>query len=734
MSSVYAFRCSTPEQPLAKSTLVVFCGPTAFSYNDLVAAINEETRRALAPDAVYLCYSQDTVAAVQTALMSDEAAFDPLPPGTHIGLYGYNNTGNMERAAVLRGSPPVELSIPHIRRQGLTVLFQRRRGLLEAGPTAHFVKPSGKTDSRFLRASHVLSEGSEIFFVALWLLPYLNDDVQFVHLDTSSIASVIMAGILMRKNRKMPTLRTFQSYRGLHNHPFSVDRADLVLISASQSGEMAKLIADRVKDPARIVTLFSMEGDPPEPTSVLCDLRSDPEQNPLGYPPALPPPDPGRTRSIRLIGEHFLAATQPVRAVVPATSHAPPVVKTTIAQLQGRGVFKAYRATGLGTARHAIWVDVEQLCKTDAFKVWLEKTVTREIPAATRAIIYPDSDPSAELVGQAIQDEIEKHGGQLKEVALLRLNDIESENKAPWSVPRSPVLVVGGAAGHGQSLLAISRALRRFAPDGHRIFLSAAILPSSKRAFSLLESNLKQPNHCFVSMFEVFVDRAAATASWDKERDFLNEREDRLPVTLKKRLLTLERNPSGVTEGLFLDGRNGPLKLRNNFAFWPPDTDCSAASQADVFVSVAAILENLRSGSDAKTEHHLVNDALTHTVLSSEAFARYNDGVIQAALLRAAIPVELDYSDAPEQSRLMRDLLQEMVTKSNRQQGEALGEFLLAITLDRLRLAQSDLQAMIDTLDKAGDILTEDQRWLATELKLLAGSAKSSVDVHRQII
>ena len=129
-----------------------------------------------------------------------------------------------------------------------------------------------------------------------------------------------------------------------------------------------------------------------------------------------------------------------------------------------------------------------------------------------------------------------------------------------------------------------------------------------------------------------------------------------------------------------------------------------------------------------------MNDALTHTVLSSEAFARYNDGVIQAALLRAAIPVELDYSDAPEQSRLMRDLLQEMVTKSNRQQGEALGEFLLAITLDRLRLAQSDLQAMIDTLDKAGDILTEDQRWLATELKLLAGSAKSSVDVHRQII
>jgi hypothetical protein len=723
VSSVYAFRCSTPEQPLAKSTLVVFCGPTVFSYNDLVTAINEETRRALAPDAVYLCYSEDALEAVEAALRDNETAFDPLPLGTHIGLYGYDVKGNIKRSAVLRGSPPDIPSLPYIRRQGLTVLFQRRRGLLEAGPTAHFVKPSGKTDSRFLRASHALSEGAEIFFVALWLLPYLNDDVQFVHLDTSSIASIVLAGILMKRSQTVPTLRTFQSYRGLHNHPFSVDRADLVLISASQSGGMANLIIPRVKDASRIVTLFSTGGDPPVPTAVLCDLRLDQKLNPLGYPPAPPPADPKRTRSIRLIGEHFLAAPESARAVVPAKPDASLVVQNMLAQLKGQEVFKAYRAIDSGAVRRAIWVDVEKLCKTDAFRGWLEKTVTREIPAATRAIIYPDSDPSAELVGQALRAEIERQGGQLKDVVLLKLKDIESGGKAGWPVPDSPVLIVGGAAGHGQSLLAISRALRRFAPDSQRIYLSAATLPSSKRAFSLLESNLKQPSHRFLSMFEVFVDRAAATASWDEERDFLGEREEDLPPILVERLSKLRGQPEGITEGLFLDGNEGRLRLRSNFAFWPSGTVSSEASQADVFVSVAAILENLRSGSDVKAERRLTNDALTHTVLSGETFARYNDGVIQAALLRAALPVELDYCDAPEQSRLMRDLLQEMVALWNRPQGEALGEFLLALTLKRLRLAEPDLREIIDTLGKAKDALTKDQRWLATELQKLASNA-----------
>lgn len=716
MSSLYAFRCRMPGQPMATSTLVVFCGPTEFSYNDLVAAIVTETKRALSPDAVYLIYPNNSAKVASQQLATEDSAFDPLSRETQIGLYTYDDAGTITRIDKFRGEPPLVLAVDHIKRQGLTILFDRRRGLLEAGPTAHFVKPSGATDSRFLRASHALSEGAEIFFVALWLLPYLTNDLSFVHLDTSTIASVVLAGLLMKRSAKVPTLRTFQSYRGLKAHPFSVDRADLVLISASQSGRMAELIIPRIKDPSRIVTLFSMGDDPPRPTAMLCDLRIDATLNPLGYPPAPPAPDPARTRPIRLIGEHFIAAPEPARALVPGRPHAPPVIANMISALQGKGVFSAFRPTGTADAHRAIWVDVEQLRETDRFKTWVEEVAAREIPAAVRAFVYPDNDPAAKCVATALLEEIKRHGGDLKDLRFLKLSEVEDVPPASWPVGGSPVVVVGGATGHGESLLAISRALRRYAPQSHRIFLSAATIPSSKRAFNLLQSNLRQPNHRFLSMFEVFVDRITAAESWIEERDYLLDRQDHLPPSLAARLSELLGAASGLKDNLFLKSANGDLRLRDNFAFWPVGTNCRMASQADCFVSIAALLENLRTGSDVKPEHRLVNDPQTHTVLSGETFARYNDGAIQAAILRAALPIELDYRDSREESRLVRDLIRQMTTLWNRQQGEALSEFLLAIVLNRLSLADPDLNALCVDLHSVTHELAEDQRWLAAEL------------------
>lgn len=715
MSSVYAFRCRIPEHPQAISTLVVFCGPTEFSINDLATAIKSETSRVLSPDVAYLIYPQDQIETVRCRLKEDNSPFHTLSTDTAIGLYSYDNTGGVKRHVPLRGEPPETLPLEHIRRQGLTVLFDRRHGLLEAGPTAHFVKPSKKIDSRFLRASHALSEGAEIFFVAFWLLPYLTDDLEFVHLDTSSIASVVFAGLLIKQSSKMPTVRTFQSYQRLQTHPFSPDRADLVLISASQSGSMAGQIASSVKDATRIVTLFSMGEPSPQPTRVLCDLRIDRELNPTGYPLAPPSPDLALTRPIRLIGEHFIAAPEPARAVIPGLKHAPAVIAEKISRLQGKGIFVAYKADANQNSRRAIWVNVEQLLDAPPFKEWIEKTVIREIPASVRAIVYPDNDESARSVANALIEAIRRHGGDLKGVIQLTLRDIEQEQQAQWPESGSPVVIVGGATGHGEKLLSISRALRRYAPNSHRIFLSAATIPSSKRAFSLLQSNLKQPNHCFSSMFEVFLDRATASESWNKERDCLAENQEALSGAVADRLRILE-SPSGLEKNLFLPGPKGELRLRDNFAFWPDNTPCGNASQADVFLTIAAILQNLRTGADVQPEHRIVNDPQTHTVLSGETFTRYNDGVIQAAILRAALPIELNYCDTPEESRFVSDLIRQMVDYSDRQQGEALGEFLLAILLGRMKLANADLQNLKNTINESISRLNEYQLWIANNL------------------
>ena len=79
-----------------------------------------------------------------------------------------------------------------------------------------------------------------------------------------------------------------------------------------------------------------------------------------------------------------------------------------------------------------------------------------------------------------------------------------------------------------------------------------------------------------------------------------------------------------------------------------------------------------------------------------ENFFRYNDGVIQAALLRAAHPSELDYSSNEEVSRRMTDMLSGIFRLNSRQQGEAALEFAFALKTERLKLSDKDMNRLMN--------------------------------------
>ncbi|SFG35652.1 hypothetical protein SAMN05518801_1191 [Novosphingobium sp. CF614] len=123
-------------------------------------------------------------------------------------------------------------------------------------------------------------------------------------------------------------------------------------------------------------------------------------------------------------------------------------------------------------------------------------------------------------------------------------------------------------------------------------------------------------------------------------------------------------------------------------------------------------MEHLRTDATI-IEQRLINDAQTHTVLSVETFSRYNDGVIQASFLRAALPIELNYQDTPTESRLMLDLLRQMIRYRDRQQGEALAEFLLALACGRLRLVRDDIAKLRIELEGGLDGASAISIWLA---------------------
>ena len=202
VSGIFHFRCLTPCFPRHDAVLMLFAGPTAYDRNAVTDAITEETRRALAPEAAYLLYPESVAAQAADDLAKHSEIFGPLDEDAAIGIYGYDQTGTMKLHRALRGAPASNLPRDHTEKaRNPPSSLRRHSGALDAGPTAHFVRPSTRPSSRFLRASHALSDGAEIYFAALWLLPYFADDIEYVHLDTSGIAGRRLCRTDLRSSR-----------------------------------------------------------------------------------------------------------------------------------------------------------------------------------------------------------------------------------------------------------------------------------------------------------------------------------------------------------------------------------------------------------------------------------------------------------------------------------------------------------------------------------------------------
>lgn len=715
MNSLYSFRCRVQKTDHGASTLFVFSGPGDFNISDLTTAVSDQTRNDLSPQLVILLYPEELEDHLVNLPVEDiEDVFSPIAVEVPIGAYAYNQRGEIRLLRAFRDNPPQSLDLEAIRRQGMTKLFRDRGALLEAGPTAHFVKPSGRSDSRFLRAAHALSEGAEIFFCAFWLLKYFEKDVDRIHVDTSAIASVALAAVIMTRRKSVPLITTFQSYEGKETHPFDKERKELVLISASQSGSLAESIATKVSDPNLVITMFSAAPTVVGETTVLAHLIYDADLNPGGIGPSSSPIDELNSRPINLIGEHFHAAAEVPRAITPTIRDRPDSVKEFLHKLVGHKVIRAFKPSLIANERRAIWVDVEKLVATPAFENWNRKLVAMEIPASTRAIISFSNDPSSVTLANAVKTEVEAQGGKLVDCAALTLTEIETGSN-PWSVKESPVVIVGGATGHGSEFLMASRALRSYAANSHRVYVTTVAMPSSHHSSTALEKNLTQPTHKFHKWFDLFVDRERLAESWHEEHKLLREHAESLPDSLSKRLVSLESS-AGLVDELFLDGSHGTLKLRHNFAFWPRQTDCNKSTQADVFATIAAILANIRTGEKTPTSNRLINDAYNQSVLAAETFFRFNDGIIQACMMRASLPIELDYRNAPRESNLMADLIMRMIELSNLSHGEALSEFLLALALKRIKLMSRNEHCVREKLHSANETLSQQDKWIAEKI------------------
>lgn len=175
-------------------------------------------------------------------------------------------------------------------------------------------------------------------------------------------------------------------------------------------------------------------------------------------------------------------------------------------------------------------------------------------------------------------------------------------------------------------------------------------------------------------------------------------------IYFKERLKILEnaldKDVGGLINDVFLKNpvNNSSLKINLSFAFFDFDGYHNRASQADIYFTIASVINNLRHID--KGDKRIIQEEHIRTLLSPINFDRYDDGVIQASILRSATSNELNYKLDKSHSHAMMNFLLKMVgNHKDELTSEGLVEFLFALSVKKLKLHDLHLNQITELID-----------------------------------
>lgn len=139
------------------------------------------------------------------------------------------------------------------------------------------------------------------------------------------------------------------------------------------------------------------------------------------------------------------------------------------------------------------------------------------------------------------------------------------------------------------------------------------------------------------------------------------------------------------------------LALSDGFVFFGNAFDGHRFADVPISTTYTTIAATLQAARElSAVENQLKPSGYESVVLSPENFLRYNDNILQACMLRAAHPAELDYSASPTLSRLMKEFLLKVFARSDSAYGSAALEFAASMACGRMRLINEDLTEVRD--------------------------------------
>ncbi|BCQ22398.1 hypothetical protein NK8_05070 [Caballeronia sp. NK8] len=578
-----------------------------------------------------------------------------------------------------------------IRTAGLAKLFSARHVLVTAPPGFTFVKPSERRSTLFLRTEEALTEVEAVQFLAFALLPKLKkranlwrSDLEVIYIDSMSIASVAYAlrdMYCVLYGAPQPRVVSFHSHDGLKTIERPLSGTSFCLISASSSLNLERDWRKRTRcHQDEVVTLLTLEGAEGQENALYA--RSLPEGQ--GEQPSAQ-----HLRDLPIIGEHFAPADLMPKSVLLRDKHKDAKGEDFCCKFVRSGALSILGREDINGKVRPVYLDGQKLLETPSFVDWLQRMLRQRTPASVHAIVHQNDSASRKLAKDCARGLAEI---MVRKSAVPVINEVDVEASAVHISKDAGLLIVAAVVGRGTRLLSISRDLRDL-HEGARTYLIGAQVAEASNQIGALTGNLRYS----ATKANIEIQRYAEVAvgaglrdSYSEEARVLQNARSAFGEHFERRLTDLEGTPSGLIERTFIGSDANlmePLKLRRDFAFWAfeynPDT---ADTTPGVFAMAGAILQHAREKKFEDVALRLSTDAFQQVILDPENFTRYNDGVIQAALLRCARMGEFDYSMEHNKSQFMLDLLKGIFAQHDRRQGEGAAEFALALFTRRLRL------------------------------------------------
>jgi hypothetical protein len=582
---------------------------------------------------------------------------------------------------------------------GLFNVIKKRNLILEARSDFHYIKPSGKHTCKFIDVKNILESSAEITFITICLLKLLPEKITKIYVDTSGIYPIAydIVNILnefdkqLGKQSELISIDSFGSYGGLDEYKFSSDDNTLILISASTSNKLYKILKNmNPLSQTPIVSIVMTQVN--QGQDVLVDFNYYKDKFCNSYFAHFESYDEKecpmclKEHSIPLALDksRFVFDAPRTETYLPLSKDSDKELRRMIHDYHEMDVFRCLFDGVDGKTKmpapeyfidlSKIIKDVNEQLKVEVegkyinkFQYKLKNKIIRHFPLNTDCILHC-KDQGARELAELIQLFVSELG--------LKINLYEGELPEGF-VPKKGIVVVAGSIESGKSLLNISRDLRHFNYVPLSYIVGFAKFNSAQE-FKKLEMDLKFTEadfgfHQFHVIEKILLPiNETKEHSWKKELYILNKltvkykNEQSLLTIIELREQQLKNATSadvkGLGEKLYIPSPKGEhLVLGKTFAFWDKaDNNKTFNHQATVYFTISSVLQNLRTTPD-KNGIIPLGEGYVIRQLDPLLFDRFNEGVIQASILRSAKPKELDYSASDTKSQIVGTLIERML-------------------------------------------------------------------------